>query len=138
MAEEPEDPRRLYAQFEFVQRELGRVENRLEAIQDALVEANQAASTLRGLSESAGREALVPIGAGVHVRATLATDAVVRPIGAGYATDGSIEDAQAQLQARAEALQRSFHDASAEAERLATTAAAINERLSTLSNADMV
>ncbi len=128
---DPEDPRLLAAQFELVQRELSRVERRLGALQDALAETRQAASTLRSLAEATGlQETLVPVGAGIHVRATLdPAIAVVRPIGAGYATDATVADALAELESRAEAVQRSFQEASADADRLANTAAALNERL---------
>ena len=129
-----DDPRRLAAQFELVQRELARAERRLAALQDALIEAQQAIATLDAVAATPGSiEALVPIGAGVHVRAAVDPHALVlRPLGAGYATESSAAEAQRSLAARSEAVQRSFQEASEEADRLANTAAALNERLSAL------
>ncbi|HLF16642.1 MAG TPA: prefoldin subunit alpha [Candidatus Thermoplasmatota archaeon] len=137
---EAEDPRRLVAEFELVQREMGRVERRLEALEEAVMEANQAAATLRALAGAKKpAEALVPVGAGIHVRARLDSSApVVRPVGAGTSVDGPLADAQAQLEARVEALTRSFQEASEHAQRLAQAAAELQGRLASHPEADMV
>ena len=131
----PEDPRQLAAQFEFLQRQLQSVDRRLAQLEQALVEAQQAASTVQGLAEATGtQDTLLPIGSGVHVHAKVDPKApVLLPIGAGYFTEGPAKDIVAALGERVEAITKSFQETSADAERLAQAAAAINERLSSMS-----
>jgi prefoldin alpha subunit len=126
-----DDPRQLSAQFELVQRELQRVDRRLAAIEQALVEAQQAAATVKALAEEGKTvETLVPIGSGVHVKASVdAAQPVLMPLGAGYYTEDKPATVAAALAERVEALGQQFQQASEEAERLAQAAAAINERL---------
>ncbi|MEK6976741.1 MAG: prefoldin subunit alpha [Candidatus Thermoplasmatota archaeon] len=134
-AQAPEDPRQLAAQFEFLQRQLQGVDRRLAQLEQALVEAQQAASTVQGLAEAAGaQDTLLPIGSGVHVHAKVDPSApVLLPIGAGYFTEGPAKDIVAALGARVEAITKSFQETSADAERLAQAASAINSRLESLS-----
>ena len=126
-----DDPRQLAAQFDLVQRELQKVDRRLQAIEEALVEAQQAASTVAALGERSGTlETLVPLGAGVHLAAKVDADAaVLTPLGAGYYTEGKAADVAAALAERVNGLTQQFQQASSDAERLAQVAAAINERL---------
>lgn len=126
-----EDPRQLAAQFELLQRELQRVDRRLSAIEEAMVEAQQAASTMQALADDRKTlETLVPIGAGVHVPAKVdAGAAVLMPLGAGYYTESKPAEVAAALAERAKALGEQFQRASADAEQLAQAAASINERL---------
>ena len=129
------DPRTLAAQFELVQRQLQSLDRRLAGIEEALVEAQQAATTVKALGDAQGeQDTLLPLGSGVHVRARVDASApILLPVGAGYFTEGPAAEVATALQQRVEALTRAFQDASAEAERLAQTAAAINDRLSSLS-----
>lgn len=129
--EEAEDPRQLAAQFDLVQRELQRVDRRLAAVEEALVEAQQAAATVQALAEDGkAMDTLVPLGSGVHVHAKVDGGApVLMPLGAGYFTEGKAADVAAALAERAKALGEQFQRASADAEQLAQAAAAINERL---------
>src|SRR5687767_1015671 len=101
-----DDPRQLAAQFEMLQRELQRVDRRLSAIEEALVEAQQAASTVQALAdEGKSLETLVPIGAGVHVPAQVDAGApVLMPLGAGYYTEAKADAVAAALAERAKAL----------------------------------
>lgn len=130
-----DDPRQLAAQFDLIQRQLQSVDRRLAQLEQALVEAQQAASTVQALAEAtATQEALLPLGSGVHVRATVDPQApVLLPIGAGYYTEGPANGVTGALQERVASITQAFQQASAEAERLAQTAAAINEHLNSLS-----
>ena len=134
-ADGPEDPRQLAVQFDILQRQLQATDRRLQQLEQALIEAQQAASTVAALAEATGtQEALLPLGSGVHVHAKVDPKApVLLPVGAGYFTEGPAADVQAALQARVEAITRSFQEASADVERMAQAAAAINERLNSLS-----
>ena len=128
-------PDQLMAQFDLVQRQLARVDRQLQALEQALIEAQQALATVRHLAEAKGAsEMLLPIGGGVHVRATIeASKPVLLPIGAGYSTDGDAADVAAALEQRLKSIQSQFMAASEEAQRLTETAAAINEHLGSLS-----
>jgi prefoldin alpha subunit len=119
------------AQFDLVQRSLARVDRQLQALEQALMEAQQALATVRHLSEQKGAQPmLLPIGAGVHVRATLdASQPVLLPVGAGYSTEGAPADVAVALEQRLASIREQFAAASQEAERLTQTAAAINEQL---------
>ncbi|MEK6985217.1 MAG: prefoldin subunit alpha [Candidatus Thermoplasmatota archaeon] len=139
MAEAPGEaprPEQLMAQFDMVQRALARVDRQLAALEQALMESQQALGTVRHLASAAGRqEMLLPIGGGVHVRATVdAGHPVLLPIGASYSTDGAPADVAAALEARLASIQQQFSAASEEASRLSQTAAALNEQLGSLSS----
>ena len=129
--EPAEDPRQLAAQFELVQRELQRVDRRLATIEEALVEAQQAASTVQALADAQGSvDTLVPLGSGVHVAAKVnGGTGVLMPLGAGYFTEDTPQNVAKALAERVKALGEQFQRASADAEQLAQAAAAINERL---------
>lgn len=119
MAEE--DLQRLSMQYEQLQRELQGAERRLAALAQGLEETQRAAATLRGMAEMAGAgESLLPIGAGVFVRARLDPAApVVLPVGGDYATEGAADEARTALEARAQAIQQAYQDAEAGARRVA-------------------
>ena len=129
--------RQLMAQREVVQRELQKMDRRMAAIEEAMLEAQRALATVRGLAEaaaqpgrSAKQEAFVPVGAGVHVAAHIDANAtVLLPIGAGYLTPGKAGDVVAALEKRIEGINKSFEQASHQAEQLAHAAAAVDERL---------
>lgn len=130
-AEESDDPRQLAAQFDLIQRELQRMDRRLASLEQALIEAQQAATTVKGLAQTTGiQESLLPIGGGVHVHATIdAAKPVLLPIGAGYFTEDTAENVAGALEERVASITKSFQEASADAQRLAQAAANINERL---------
>lgn len=115
------DLQRLSMQYEQLQRELQAAERRIAALAQGLEETQRAAATLRGIAEmEAPGEALLPVGAGVFVRATVDPAApVVRPLGGDYATEGDVDAARQALEERAEAFQRAYQDAEAGAQRLA-------------------
>lgn len=130
-----EDPRQLAVQFDILQRQLQAVDRRLTQLEQALVEAQQAASAVAALAEAKGpQESLIPIGSGVHLKATLdPATPVLLPVGAGYFTEGPAADVVSALQERVTAITRSFQQASEDAERMAQAAAAINQRIESLS-----
>jgi prefoldin alpha subunit len=125
------DPRQLMAQFDLVQRELQRAERRLASLEQAMVEAQQALGTVRHLADSTGTQAvLLPIGGGLHVRATVeAEHDVLMPIGAGYATPGKPAEVAKALEERVASINRAYEEAAQRADELANAAAALNEQL---------
>ena len=127
-----DDPRQLAAQFDLVQRELQRVDRRLQALEEALVEAQQAAAALRSMAEAEGaQDILLPLGSGVHVAAQVdGAKPVLMPLGAGYFTEDKALEVATALDERVKAIGAQFQDASSQAEQLAQVAAQINERLS--------
>ena len=120
------------AQMDLLQREMARMDRRMAALEQALMEAQQAASTVQALADASGQiEALVPLGGGVHIKARLdASSPVILPIGAEYATEAAPAQVAEALRQRVEALSQQFRQASEEAERVAQAAAALNEELS--------
>lgn len=128
----PDDPRQLAAQFDLVQRELQRADRRLQALEEALVEAQQAAAALRTMAEAGGpQDILLPLGSGVHVAAQVDGAApVLMPLGAGYFTEDKAAGVATALDERVKAIGAQFQEASQHAEQLAQVASAINERLS--------
>lgn len=134
-ADAPEDPRQLAVQFDILQRQLQAVDRRLAQLEQALVEAQQAASAVEALATTSGEQvALLPLGSGVHVHARVdAAAPVLLPVGAGYFTEGPASEVGVALKQRVEVITRTFQEASADAERMAQAAAAINQRLESLS-----
>lgn len=120
------------AQMDLLQREMDRMDRRMSAIEQALMEAQQAAATVRALGEAKGEvEALVPLGGGVHAKARLdAASPILMPIGAGYATEATPEAVAEALRQRVESLAQQLRQAHEEAERVAQAASALNEHLS--------
>jgi prefoldin alpha subunit len=136
MSAEPDaDPRQLMAQLEMVQRQMQRVDRRLSALEQAMAETQQALGAVRHLAESSGvQEVLLPIGAGVSVRARVDASArVVTPIGAGYATEGPAAEVAQALEERSRSIVQGFEQASAEAQELAMAHAALTQQLESIS-----
>lgn len=127
----PEEIQELASRYEVLQRELARLDQRLGALEEGVVEARRAESTLRGLLEREGeQEVLVPIGGGVYLRARVDPSApLIRPVGAGYATEGGLADAAARMQERAADAQKQYDAARQEAQRVAQAAQETADRL---------
>lgn len=129
------DPRQVMAQLDLVQRELSRAERRLATLEQAMVEAQQALGTVRHLAESSGSQqvllnVLVPLGGGLHVRATVdAAEEVLLPIGAGYSTPGKPAEVAKALEERVSSIGRAYDEAAQRADELANAAGALNEQL---------
>ncbi|MEA3142977.1 MAG: hypothetical protein QOG31_301 [Thermoplasmata archaeon] len=131
MAEAGPDPRQVMAQLDLVQRELQRAERRLATLEQAMVEAQQALGTVRHLAESKElQNVLLPIGGGLHVRATVdAGQDVLMPIGAGYSTQGKAAEVAQALEERVASIGKAYEEAAQRADELANAAAALNEQL---------
>lgn len=126
-----DDAQQLIAQYEATQAQLQQVDARLGRLEELLLEQRRAAQTLEGLGGE--QEALVPIGAGLHVRARVAGDApVVTPLGAGYAADRDLAKARASLQRRIAETQGALETASQQADRLAQTLQGLGMRLQSM------
>jgi prefoldin alpha subunit len=123
------------AQLDLVQRQAEATERRMEAIEQMVREAQQAAGTLRSLAQATGeQEVLLPLGAGVHIKAKVnPKDLAIVPVGSGYATEGDLDTAAKALEARVEEAAQAFQTTLQDMERLTQTAAALNERLAQLS-----
>lgn len=131
MAEAGPDPRQVMAQLDLVQRELQRAERRLATLEQAMVEAQQALGTVRHLAEAKSvQNVLLPIGGGLHVRATVdAGQDVLMPIGAGYSTQGKAAEVAQALEERVASIGKAYEEAAQRADELANAAAALNEQL---------
>ena len=124
-----EEPRRLAAQMEMLQRQLQGTERRLGAIEANIIELQQAAQTLRLLPEVEAK-ILVPLGGGVHLRATVSpADPLIRPVGGNTSVEGSRNDALATVEGRVAQLTESYQATSGAADRLATAIQEINQQL---------
>jgi prefoldin alpha subunit len=128
------DPRQMAAQLEIVQRELNRLDRRMEALEEALVGSQSAVTAVRFLAESSGsQEVLFGLGAGVQAKARLdAATPLLVPIGAGYATEAPAAQVVQVLEKRLAAVQEQFRRTSEEAQRVANAAQALNQELSAL------
>lgn len=127
----PDDSQQVIAQYEATQAQLQQVDARLVRLEEMLLEQRRAAETLEALGGE--QEALVPIGAGLHVRARVVGDApVVTPVGAGYAVDHDLPDARAALQRRLAETQGALETAGQQADRLAQTLQSLGMRLQSM------
>ncbi len=126
-----EDPQQVIAQYEATQAQLQQLDGRLSRLEEVLLELRRSKSTLESLEGD--QEALVPIGAGLHVRARIAGAApVVTPVGAGYAADKSVDDAKAMLDAQMAETSAAMESSSAQAERLARSMQALTQKLQSM------
>ena len=136
MSPEPEaDPRQLMAQLEMVQRQMQRLDRQLAGLEQAMAETQQALGTVRHLAESSGvQEVLLPLGAGVSIRARVDASApILTPIGAGYATEGPAAQVAQALEERSKSIIQRFEEATAQAQELAVAHAHLTEQLESLS-----
>ncbi len=119
-------------EFELLQRHIQSMERQLGAMEQSMMEIQQAITSLEAIeSGDADGPVLVPIGAGVHVQATFQKDAaVVRPIGAETAIGGTATEALDALKQRRDALQSSYQQANAQLEQTLHKAQALQQRLS--------
>ncbi len=118
------------ARFEMLQQALGNVDAQLARIEQQVMDLRQAQATLDGISEAGEQPALIPIGGGLHIRATLAPDApVVTPVGRGYAADMDVEAATQGLKERIEEAEKLMRQKTQEAESLAAQARTLAQQL---------
>ncbi len=121
-----EDPRRLYGQWEALQRELQRIQDRMVGLEQAMMELQQARAAIEALQETGTEgttDALVPLGGGIQVSATVdVAKPLLVPLGAGYATEGDADRALAHLKTRMESTSAAYEAASREADKLSNAA----------------
>lgn len=119
------------ARFEMVQQALQTVDAQLARIEEASIDLRRAMSTLDAISDADGeQETLVPIGGGLHIRARVdASQAIVTPIGRGYAADMDVAAAREALAERAASTDKLLQERSQEAERLAAEARRLANQL---------
>jgi prefoldin alpha subunit len=130
-----DDGQALMAQFEAGQQALQNMEAQLTRLEEQSIELRRALSTIEAVQAGA-ESALIPIGGGVHVRASIpAGVSFVTPVGAGYAADVDAEAAQQRLRERLAAAEKAFQGRSAEAEKLASQVRAIATQLQSQSDA---
>lgn len=130
MTDESESQQAI-AQYEAAQAQLQAIDGHLARLEEMLQEQQRAASTLTSLDDD--QEALVPVGAGLHVRARIIGDApVVTPVGAGYATDLDLDGARAALERRIEETRQAMSEANAKADEVARTLQALGQRLQSM------
>ncbi len=115
------------AQFEAVQQALQSLDAQLNRIEEQAMDLRRAKSTLEAVAE--GAESLIPIGGGLHLRASIPAGNVVTPIGAGYAADLDLETAKAQLDGRIAEADALLQQRQQEAERLAQQAQQLANQL---------
>lgn len=126
-----DDAQQAIAQYEATQAQLQQIDARLVRLEELLLEQRRAAETLGSLEGD--QEALVPIGAGLHVRARIAGgEPVVTPLGAGYAADKTVLEAQEVLKGRMAETQAAMESASQQAEGLARNLQALGTRLQSM------
>ncbi len=116
MAERRPERERLAAEYTLLSQLLEDVRRRIDLLNAGLNEvalAKRALEELQKLSE--GEEMLVPVGAGIYVRARLASkSSVLMTIGASIMVERTLEEAQKAVEAREQeirdALQKSASD----------------------------
>ncbi len=107
------------ARLEVLQRRIGALDTRSQALQEALIEIEQARAALDALDDDASAPALVPLGGGVHAHADVhAGKHVVVPIGSGYAVGEDLPSATQRLEDRSAKLRKDTEAVHDEVERL--------------------
>lgn len=139
MADDRTDPQQLAAQLQLLQRELGRLDRRLSALESTMMDVTRAAAAVQYLAEMDGPASLyVDVGGGVQAAVQVDPKApLLMSLGAGYHTAKAPADVHAELTKRSQTIQEEFQRVSAEAQRVSQAASALNEHISSLP-ADMV
>ncbi len=122
-----------YARVEQIQRDLQQLDRQSGVLEQRLMELHQAKATLEGLQKATaeGLDTLVPIGGGIHVRASIDPRAqVLAPLGGDYATEATLEQALEQLAAEVESTSGVLQRVNARAEELAQAANAMIQQIS--------
>lgn len=105
------------AELQQLQRQLQLYDRHLASLEQNLSDLQNAVATMDGMS---GSDALVPIGAGVRIKATIDPDAkVLLDLGAGYTTEVPRAEALTELRDRLQAAESAFRTTSTEAQNLA-------------------
>ncbi|NYZ77832.1 prefoldin subunit alpha [Candidatus Micrarchaeota archaeon] len=110
------------------------LQKQIYSVQALLEENAEATKALSALSQSKGSETLVPLGAGVFARATLAnSDLVLIDVGARASVEKSASEAKAVLSERRKKLEQLFNELRVSLDSLATHLQELNEQASDLS-----
>jgi len=110
------------------------LQKQIYSVQALLEENAEAAEALGALSQSKGSQTLVPLGAGVFARATLAnSDSVLIDVGARASVEKSASEAKAVLSERRKKLEQLFNELRVSLDSLATHLQELNEQASDLS-----
>ncbi len=110
------------------------LQKQIYSVQALLEENVEATKALGALSQSKGSETLVPLGAGVFARATLAnSDSVLIDVGARASVEKSASEAKAVLSERRKKLEQLFNELRVSLDSLATRLQELNEQASELS-----
>ncbi len=121
-----------YARVEQIQRDLQQLDRQSGVLEQRLMELHQARATLEGLQQADGEalDTLVPIGGGIHVRASLDPRAhVMAPLGGDYATETTVEKALERLAAEVETTTGVLQRVNERADELAQAANAMVQQL---------
>lgn len=127
-----QDPQQLSLRFEQAQRELQLLDRHLAGLEQMLAELQEAKATLDGLQGDTPLDTLVPIGGGIRIPARIdPTASAFVDLGAGYATEASLAEARSRITDRIQSTESAFRATSQEVEKVARTAQALAQRLST-------
>ena len=99
MSSEEEKYRRLAVELRILEGTVETIQSRINIVNSALTELNIANMTLEGIEkEKQNSSLLVPIGGGSYIKAKLeSADTVIVGIGAGVATERTINEAKANI-----------------------------------------
>jgi len=99
MSSEEEKFRRLAVELRILEGTVETIQSRINIVNSALTELNIANMTLEGIEkEKQNSSLLVPIGGGSYIKAKLeSADTVIVGIGAGVATERTINEAKANI-----------------------------------------
>jgi prefoldin alpha subunit len=101
----------LLDELRLLEEQLNYLQSRIQIISAQVQEHIGAAVTMKDLKEEQGRETLIPIGAQLFVRGSIAdTSKVFIGLGAGVSVEKTVEQASADLESRVAGLQKVLAD----------------------------
>jgi prefoldin alpha subunit len=120
----------LLAEIRISEDQLNDIQSRVEIISSQIQEHISAGATMNSLKDEAGHEALIPIGAQVYIRGSISdTSKVLIGLGAGISVEKTVEQANAELQARIANLQKILVSLRDEYAKLAEKASGLRAQL---------
>ncbi|MEM4246632.1 MAG: prefoldin subunit alpha [Candidatus Bathyarchaeia archaeon] len=108
MSKQDEASQRLIIEYQILEGAIRVLQSRLDIVDAALNDLYAAHATLQGVKEnSSGVEALIPMGAGSFVKATLTdTTRIIMGVGAGVCVEMGIDDSLLELKNRQSELEK--------------------------------
>nr|MDO8135889.1 prefoldin subunit alpha [Candidatus Njordarchaeum guaymaensis] len=101
----------LLSELRFLEDQLNDLQSRIHIVSAQVQEHIGAGVTMNSLKEEHGREALIPIGAQLFVRGSIAdTSKVFIGLGAGISVEKTVEHASADLESRVASMQKILAD----------------------------